>query len=350
MTAIPTGIQKNRLISELTTFEIGGPARYFAEPDSLEKIKEYASWARQEHIPLYPIGGGSNILAGDNGFDGLLLRPNNQTADIILKTSTQAIVRAGAGLPWEDLIDLTIENGWAGLECLTGIPGRVGASPMQNIGAYGQEVSQTIHSIEALDINSGELNTISASECAFGYRTSIFKTAWRGRYIITAVLFRLTPNGQASLQYKELRNYFAQQATPPTLAEVRQAVLNIRSSKAMLHDLSDPNHRNAGSFFLNPIIEQQRTEELLKEYPQMPVYPARTGYCKLSAAWLIANSGLHNGFQQGRAKLSDKHVLCLVNAGNATAEEIMALAQTVQDMVQKKFAITLAAETNLLGI
>ncbi len=344
----PQIIQENQSLAEITTFEIGGPARYFAEPQEIKQILEIVAWARQENLELYPLGGGSNILASDAGYNGLILRPDNRTIEVLEQSGDQVLIRAGAGTIWDDLVDYTVKREWEGLECLSGIPGRVGASPIQNIGAYGQEAAQSIAAVETLNITSGMQRTFNRRECDFAYRTSNFKTAWKGQYIITAVQFCLTPHGRAELRYRDLCDYFSSDAHP-TLPEVRQAVLAIRKSKSMLYDLSDSNHRCAGSFFLNPIIPEQQAQALIQNHPQIPVYPAPENFRKISAAWLISQAGFTKGFKQGRAKLSDKHVLCLVNAGGAAAEEIMDLARLIQKEVERKFAVKLTAEPNLLG-
>ncbi len=349
MSERPTCIKDNYPIAELTTFEIGGKARYFAEPASLQQMTEVISWAHQSDLPIYPIGGGSNILASENGYPGILLRPNNQRIESQpLEKENRVLVRADAGIIWDDFVAYTVERGWQGIECLSAIPGRVGASPIQNIGAYGQEVAHTIHAVEVLSLSDGTPATIPASDCHFAYRSSIFKTNFRQRYLITAVQFLLSPNKLPELRYRDLKNYFADKPQP-SLAELRQAIIAIRRSKSMIHDANDPNHRSAGSFFLNPIIPQDKAQQLAQRYPQMPIYSAPEGFAKLSAAWLMDQSGFHKGFTLGKAKLSDNHNLCLVNTGDAQAEDIINLAQLIQQHVKDDFQIELIAEPNMLG-
>lgn len=346
---IPNGIQTNRPISELTTFEIGGPARFFAEPSEMTQIRELLAWAKQTHIPVYPLGDGSNILASDSGYNGLLVRLNNQNIDIINKDEEQVLIRVGAGMIWDNLVSFTVQQDWAGIECLSGIPGRVGASPMQNIGAYGQEAAQAIQAVEVLDMDEMRSLVLQNEDCQFAYRSSNFKTIWQGKYLITAVHFHLHIHGPANLRYRDLQNYFRSNSSP-TLSEVRLAVLDIRRSKSMLYDRSDPNHRCAGSFFLNPIVPLQEANLLSQQNPDMPLYPVNNQCCKLSAAWLIDHAGFSKGYQQGCAKLSDKHVLCLVNPGGARAQDIISLAQTIKEKVHQKFGVELTAEPNLLGV
>ncbi len=345
----PTCIQDNYPIAELTTFEIGGKARYFAEPASLQQMTEVISWARQSGLPIYPIGGGSNILASEKGYSGILLRPNNQQIEYqLLGKEDSVLVRADAGIVWDDFVAYTVKRGWQGIECLSAIPGRVGASPIQNIGAYGQEVAHTIQAVEVLSLNNGTPATISASDCHFAYRSSIFKTTYRQRYLITAVHFLLSTDKLPELRYRDLKNYFADKPQP-SLSELRQAVIAIRKSKSMIYDENDPNHRSAGSFFLNPIIPQEKAKQLAQRYPQMPIYSAPEGFAKLSAAWLMDQSGFHKGFTLGKAKLSDNHNLCLVNTGGAQAEDMLNLARLIQRRVNDDFQIELFAEPNMLG-
>lgn len=346
---IPSFVAENCPIASLTTFEIGGCARFLAQPSNDSEIMAALEWARPLGLEIYPLGGGSNILAADAPFNGVLIRPENSEIRVISEDDRQVIISAGAGVVWDDLVAHTVAHNWQGLECLSGIPGRVGASPMQNIGAYGQDVAQTICAVEAREIATGLAVTIAARDCAFSYRSSAFKTIWRGRFIITGVHYRLAKDGAPQLRYRDLTNYF-QNAPVPSLAEARQAVLEIRRAKSMLHDTNDPNHRCAGSFFTNPIVEQSLGQELSQRYADMPTYPAEAGRCKVSAAWLIEHAGFPKGYRQGRARLSDKHVLCLVNDGGATAAEVMTLARTIQEGVYQKFGVRLVAEPNIIGV
>ena len=335
---IPEIIKKNRSLAELTTFEIGGAASFFAEPAEPEQLTEIITWANREKL----------LLAADTGYNGLILKPGNKSIDILEETDKQVLIRAGAGVVWDDLAAYAVRSGWSGIECLSGIPGRVGASPVQNIGAYGQEAAHTIEAVEVLDLTDTKSGIFGSRECNFAYRSSNFKTVWKGKYLITAVRFRLSVHGQATLRYKDLQAYF-NPGSVPTLSEVRQAVLAIRRAKSTFYDIQDPNHRCAGSFFTNPIVPKEQADDLLRQYPEMPVYPASGNDCKLSAAWLIDHAGFNKGFRYGNAKLSDKHVLCLVNAGGAGAQEILHLAGMVQNGVEKQFGVRLTAEPNLLG-
>lgn len=340
-------------LSELTTFETGGPALWLALPENTEELRETLRWAAEHKLPFYPLGDGSNILASDDGFKGVAIRLENK--GITCSGSGSVLVTAQAGTVWDDLVAFTVEHNLAGLECLSAIPGRVGAAPVQNIGAYGQEAANCLESLEVIDVETLQTKTIAAQECEFGYRTSCFKTKWRGRFIITSVSFRLEENGVPALRYGDLERFFGDKLAQnpdwrPALREVREAVASVRRSKSMAYDKADPNHRCAGSFFLNPIVPAAKAAELQKEWPSIPIYPAGDDSLrKLSAAWLVENAGFPKGFRQGRAGLSSRHTLCFINAGGADTKEILALSGTVTAKIEQMFGIKLHPEPNMLG-
>lgn len=333
-------------LSRLTTLEVGGPARFLCRPASPEEAWEGLREARRLGLEAYPLGEGSNLLASDEGFPGMLLQYAGAGYE-----RRGGSVRAGAGLRWDELVARSVEEGLAGLECLSGIPGMVGAAPIQNIGAYGQEVAETVACVEVLDREEGGVVRLPREECGFGYRHSRFKGDWRGRYLVTAVEFELRPGGVAILRYGDLQRHFglAPGAPPPGLAEVRQGVLEVRRSKSMVRDPRDPNSRSAGSFFVNPVVPEETASRLTAEHPGMPLYPAPEGWRKLSAAWLIERAGFARGYRRGRAGLSANHVLALVNLGGATAAEILALAAEIRRGVRERFGVVLEPEPDLLG-
>ncbi len=262
------------------------------------------------------------------------------------------LVRCQAGKVWDELVRECVEAGWSGLECLSGIPGLVGAAPIQNIGAYGQEVSQTLTEVEVLNLVTFERRAVSAEECGFDYRESRFKQAWKGKYLILSVTFALTPGGAPTLRYGELTQALGQDST---LAETRHKVIEIRRSKSMVIDPEDPNRRSAGSFFTNPIVEVEladRVEALARErgyQGKMPRYPHHQGMEKLSAAWLIERSGFNKGYVRGNVGLSSRHVLALINRGGAEAEELLDLAREVRAGVSAAFGVSIWPEPNLVG-
>ncbi len=339
-------------LATLTTLEVGGPARFLARPESAEEARQVLALAESLGLPCYPLGEGSNLLASDEGFDGVLVQPADQELRLTEPGADGRVrVLAGAGMEWDELVERTVREGLAGLECLSGIPGRVGACPIQNVGAYGQEVADTLRAVHVLDRRTGQVCTLPGEACGFGYRDSLFKRAWRGRYLVTAVEFELQAGGQATLRYGDLTRHFGlgPDDPPPPLDRVRQSVLEVRRSKSMVRDPLNPNARSAGSFFTNPLVPQAQAQELQAAWPEMPAHPAGPERTKLSAAWLIERAGFAKGYTRGRAGLSSDHVLALINRGGATAAEILALAAEIRREVSACFGVVLVPEPNILG-
>jgi len=341
-------IRENVPLAPLTTLGVGGPARYFAEPTTEAEIVDAVEFARSQGVPLFVLGGGSNLVVADAGFAGLVLK-----IGIAKVTRRDSIFTAGAGCDWDALVAQTVDLGCAGLECLSGIPGTVGGTPVQNVGAYGQDVSETVVEVRVLDLHSLEVKTLTNAECGFAYRSSIFNTTERGRYIVLRVSFRLRAGGEPRIRYADLEKHFATHAGTPTLSEVRNAVRGIRHSKAMLIVPGEEDARSAGSFFKNPVVSQALFDELSNrlqpEGLQLPSYPAAEGYRKLPAAWLVEHAGFAKGYTKGAAGISRKHALAIVNRGGATAADILALSDEIQAHVLDKFGIKLKSEPALLG-
>jgi UDP-N-acetylmuramate dehydrogenase len=314
------------------------------------------AWAQEHELPLLILGGGSNLLVADRGFPGLVLRVGLRG----LRYSQNGAVEitAAAGEHWQRLVNLAIERRWAGIECLAGIPGLVGATPIQNVGAYGQEVRETIAYVEVYDTRTGKTRTLVNEECGFTYRDSRFKSVERGRYIILSVTYRLRPEGSPTVRYAELEQTLAHQGvTTPTLSDVRAAVLELRRKKSMLLMNGDPNGRSAGSFFINPIIRpeeftllQAAIAPLLFPGEHIPNYPTDDGRVKISAAWLIERAGFTRGYSRGPVGLSTNHALAVVNHGGSTAAEVIALARDIRNKVRDLFGITLVPEPTLVGL
>ncbi len=315
---------------------MGGPARWHALARNPTELSAHLKEAESQDLPVLVLGGGSNLLIADEGFPGLVVE---YLADGIRALSEHEL-EADAGGLWDVLVEHCVERGLAGLECLSGIPGRVGAAPIQNIGAYGQEVAERLTAVLAVDRSSGQVVTLPASDCGFGYRWSHFKGDWLNRYVVTGVRLRLSPGGAASVRYADLVKRLAADAS---LADVRRTVIEVRRSKSMVYDPQDPNHRSAGSFFMNPVVEASLARE------GMPSWPAPDGKVKLSAAWLIEQSGFPRGFVHGRAGLSSNHTLALVNRGEATAADLVALAGVIRRGVRDRWGITLHPEPIFVG-
>jgi UDP-N-acetylmuramate dehydrogenase len=339
-------------LAPLTTLGVGGPARYFAEAHNESDVREAVEFARSCDLPLFVLGGGSNLLVADSGFDGLVLKIALRGIDRTAEGDNM-IFKVAAGEEWDSFVARAVDDNCAGVECLSGIPGSVGGTPVQNVGAYGQEVSETIREVDALDRQSMQSRTFSSAECGFGYRTSIFNTTMRDRYIILRVTFSLRPGGKAAIRYRDLQTAFSQPASEPTLLQVRNAVRDIRRSKAMLLVPGDEDVRSAGSFFKNPIIPQHQFEDLEASLRSrgltLPSYAASDSHRKLPAAWLVENAGFAKGYSRGAAGISRRHALAIVNRGGATAADIIGLKDEIQARVLAEFGIQLQPEPVLLG-
>lgn len=346
-------LEENVSLAPLTTLRIGGPARYFVRAESETVIPEAVDFASERDLSLFILGAGSNLLVSDGGFDGLVLNVailgiSGLDLPARIGSGQRAIsVTAGAGEDWDGFVKRCVEANLAGVECLSGIPGLVGGVPVQNVGAYGQEVSETITSVRCFDRKTGAFVTLSNSDCGFSYRSSIFNTTERDRYVVAAATFTLLEGGDPRIAYPELERTF-QETSQPTLAHVREQISRIRRAKSMIIDPSDPNSRSAGSFFKNPIVEQTRYEELKAAHADMPSFPSGSKV-KIPAAWLIEHSGFQKGFEMGQAGISTNHTLALINRGRATAREIVLLKNKIQTAVQEVFGIEMVPEPVLIG-
>ncbi|MGA3100891.1 MAG: UDP-N-acetylmuramate dehydrogenase [Terracidiphilus sp.] len=341
-------IKERQLLAPFTTFGIGGPARWFAEAASEAEIAEASEWARERGVPLFVLGGGSNLLVADEGFAGLVLRVGLKGIE-----RDGELFRVAAGENWEHCVQQTIGANCAGMECLAGIPGTVGGTPVQNVGAYGQEVASVIERVRAFDLGERTFAEFSNAECGFAYRRSRFDSSDRGRYIVTRVDYRLRQNGAPLIAYQDLKAHFASSATAPTLAETAEAVRSIRRSKGMLLVDGDPECRSAGSFFKNPAVTEEVTERVRKVAERqgisVRIYPADDGLVKIPAAWLIEQAGFAKGYEMGAAGISSRHTLALMNRGGATAKEILALAEKIRAAVEARFGIRLEMEPETVG-
>ena len=349
-------VEENKPLAPFTTFQIGGPARWFTVATNEEQVVEAAHWARDKKVPLFVLGGGSNLLISETGFDGLVLHIGLSGIEVsrAANSSEQAVYRVAAGEDWDAFVERTVRDGCAGIECLAGIPGTVGGTPVQNVGAYGQEVASTIEGVRAFDLEQRIFVDFKAPDCGFAYRRSRFNTTDRGRYVVTRVDYRLTQNGAPTLRYAELQKTFAVGAKP-ALQEVADAVRRIRCSKGMLLEEGQPDCRSAGSFFKNPIVSEEHVAQIAasggKQPPRFPAGPGPdyAGRIKIPAAWLIEQAGFAKGLAMGAAGISTLHTLALVNLGGATARDILALAEHIRSAVASRFGIQLEMEPVLVG-
>lgn len=344
-------IEENVPLAPLTSLRVGGAARYFVRAETEESVVAALRHTRENTLDVFVLGGGSNLLVSDDGFDGLVLQVAISGVENVVSTNPQSAIRtpqlvAGAGEDWDRFVAYCVDRDLAGVECLSGIPGFVGGTPVQNVGAYGQEVSETIVSVRCIDRKSNEIVELSNADCGFAYRTSIFNSTERDRYVVLSVTYKLTHGGEPKIAYKDLTDLF--DGRTPSLQQVRDAVLKIRREKSMVIDDADPNSRSAGSFFKNPIVEISKFEELKRAHESVPHF----GFgdkVKIPAAWLIENAGFHKGYVFGNAGISTNHTLAIINRGNATAAEIIALKDKIQTAVTAKFDITLVPEPVFVG-
>ncbi len=336
---MPITIERDVPLAPRTTLGIGGPARRFVRATSTVELRHALADAERAGEAVLVLGGGSNLVIGDAGWPGLVI-----AIEICGMEIDGDYVAVGAGVVWDDFVAQMVDAGRVGIECLSGIPGLVGATPMQNVGAYGQEVADTIVRVHALDRTTGQLVDFNREQCKFAYRTSVFKGS--DRYILVEVEFELPP-GELSkpLTYAELVKSLGAERAPPR--DVRDRVIALRRTKGMVVDTADPDSRSAGSFFMNPIVDAATVETLRGHFPAgtaIPTFPATDGKIKLSAGWLIERAGFTKGLARGRVGISSKHALALVNRGGATAAELLALAHEIQDGVHAKLGIDLQLE------
>ena len=359
-------MEENKLLAPFTTFGIGGPARWFVEAASEDEIIDATAWARERGLALFVLGGGSNVLVADGGFDGLALRVGLRGIHVAEATqdfeqpdtgrageAVQRIYQVAAGEDWDGFVERSVADNCAGLECLAGIPGTVGGTPVQNVGAYGQEVASAIELVRAFDLQERQFVEFSAAECGFAYRRSRFNSTDRGRFIVTRVDYRLTVGGAPTLRYAELQRALATRGTAggePSLAQVSAVVRAVRRSKGMLLVEGDPDCRSAGSFFKNPVVSEAQVRQIASvSEKEPPRYPAGPGEVKLPAAWLIEQAGFQKGYALGAAGVSPRHTLALVNRGGASAAEVLALAAQINAAVESRFGIRLEMEPVLVG-
>jgi UDP-N-acetylmuramate dehydrogenase len=345
-------IEENQPLAPFTTFGIGGPARWFIQAASEDEIAEAVAWARERGLALFVLGGGSNLLVSDAGFDGLVLHVALHGIDAT-EGSVNTIYRAAAGEDWDSFVERAVQDNCAGIECLAGIPGTVGGTPVQNVGAYGQEVASAIDRVRAFDLERLAFVEFSAAECGFAYRSSRFNSTDRGRYIVTRVDYRLTPGAAPTLRYADLQRAIqasCPEGAQPNLAEVAAAVRRVRQAKGMLIVENDPDCRSAGSFFKNPVVSEEQVRRVAEgSAKEPPRFPAGRDQVKLPAAWLIEQAGFPKGYALGEAGISSRHTLALINRGEATAEEILALASQIYTAVDARFGICLEMEPVLVG-
>jgi UDP-N-acetylmuramate dehydrogenase len=338
-------------LGPMTTIGVGGPSRWYAEANTEKELREAVEWAGECRLPLFILGGGSNVVISDSGWPGLTLRVGLRGVKH-WSDRGQEIFEAGAGEDWDALVARAVAANCAGIECLSGIPGTVGGTPVQNVGAYGQDVRETIVGVRALELGTGRFHDFTNEECGFTYRTSRFNTTDREKFVVTRVSYALTPGGRPKVEYADLKKYFSGRNVV-WLGEVRGAVREIRRGKAMLIVEGDEDCRSAGSFFKNPVVDLATYERIAAQVDAKgltpPKYPAGDGRVKVAAAWLVEQSGFAKGFTIGGVGVSRRHALAIVNRGGGTAAEIVALKHRIERGVRENFGVELVTEPVFVG-
>lgn len=343
--------QSDVALAPLCTMAVGGPARWLVSATSQSEICAALAWAAMRETPVYVLGGGSNLLVADNGVEGLVIHVNIRGVET-RRDGDRAIYTVGAGEPWDPLVAATVRDESAGVECLSGIPGCAGGTPVQNVGAYGQDVSHTITRVQVVDRRTRAAATFSNSECAFGYRTSRFKREDLDRYIVTGVEFSLAPGGRPTVEYADVVHHLqASNTTEPTLAEVRDAVLTIRRRKGMVIEPGNAANRSCGSFFVNPIVSRDhlRRVEALAGAGEVPHYVVSDHAVKMPAAWLIEQAGFPKGTTRGEVAVSPFQAQAIINLGRAAAADVVDLACDIKRAVWAAFQISIVPEPVFVG-
>jgi UDP-N-acetylmuramate dehydrogenase len=350
-------VLENVPLASYTTLGVGGPARFLVRARNERHILDAMEYARARGCPVFILGGGSNIVVSDMGFPGLVLKieiPGIRSLD----GEDGAEISVGAGVEWDAFVQYCVNRNLAGIECLSGIPGTVGGTPVQNVGAYGEEVSETIFRIRVLDRNSNDIAELCRADCGFAYRSSVFNTIHKDRYIILSVDFVLGSAEKPFIDHQDLKSYFDIESQVPTISEVREAVLQIRKAKAMVLVNGDPDSRSVGSFFKNPVLssndtaaveKEARAHGLLGPSESIPRVAAPGDKEKLPAAWFVERAGFHRGYTCGRTGISSKHALALINRGGASAQDILDLMRQIQANVHDLFGLDLQPEPVFVG-
>ncbi|MBX2810513.1 MAG: UDP-N-acetylmuramate dehydrogenase [Myxococcales bacterium] len=355
MSVPPVPIQYDVPLAPLTTLQLGGLAKALAEVSIEEELWALLTWAKEQDWPTLIMGAGSNVVVGDAGFDGLVIRWVAATM-VFPEGMDGGPIWVDGGVTWDVFVEASVKAGWTGLECLSGIPGTVGATPIQNVGAYGAEVGTLIEEVELLDRDNGQRRRWGAKDCRFGYRHSRFKEE-RDRWVVLRVAFRLGRGSPAIVHHPQLQEALQGKRLHPQ--PIREAVLRLRAQKSMVISPNDPNHRSVGSFFVNPIVPVPQAQEVIRialadglvesaeEVPQYATVPNQG--IKLSAAWLIERSGFHKGLVHGAVGISGRHALALVHHGGGTTEDLLHLAKDIRQGVYDRWGMTLELEPTLVN-
>ncbi|MBV1855438.1 UDP-N-acetylmuramate dehydrogenase [Catellatospora tritici] len=338
-------------LADLTTLGLGGPADKLVTAGSSDDIVAAVRDAGRAGEPVLLLAGGSNVVVSDAGFPGTVVLIRSSGVSVTGRDGDSVSVRMAAGHPWDDAVAQTVAAGWSGIEAMSGVPGAAGSTPIQNVGAYGQDVSQTVESVTVYDRTEGEIRQFTPEECRFEFRNSVFK--YTDRWVVLDVVFRLRQDGLSGpVAYAELARVLGVElGERAPLDKVREAVLELRRSKGMVLDPTDPDTRSVGSFFVNPILSAEAYERLRERAGELepPAWPGADGVVKLSAAWLIEQAGFGKGYRRGPVAISSKHALALTHPGGGLTADLLALAAEIRDGVHDRFGVTLRPEPVLVG-
>lgn len=335
-------------MSKHTTMRVGGPADFFVEIKNIKELEELIDICAKNMQKIYILGEGSNVIISDQGIRGVVVRllMNNQ---VINEEGKDVVAKVEAGVLWDEFVKDMVERGYAGIEAMSGVPGTVGAAPVQNIGCYGQELSDTFVSLTAYDTRDNRLVVFDKNKCNFGYRTSFFKADRSRRYIIVSVAFKLAKQFHKVPRYPDIETYLLnKKITKPTVKDIRKAVLSIRKSKSMVLDDMDPNTTSVGSFFTNPVINENHLKNIKKDYPNIPYYSLPDGQIKLPVAWLVEACGFRKGHTEGDVGISTNHSLAIINKGQATTVEILDFAEKIKKTIFSVFKININIEPEII--
>jgi UDP-N-acetylmuramate dehydrogenase len=348
----PERIVRDVPIAPLTTLELGGSADFLVEAERPAEAIDAVRWARARGLPLVVLAGGSNLVVADDGWPGLVIRVAMRGIEME-RHGNEVLVTASAGEPWNAFVEAMVEENLAGIECLAGIPGTVGATPIQNVGAYGQEVATTIEMVRALDLETLEILAFRTAHCGFGYRRSVFREN-PGRYLVVSVTYRLAAGARGTVAYAELRKALGKSAAAAPLTDVYTTVLELRRAKSMVIEDDNPNRRSVGSFFVNPVLGARELAELSNRarsagFEDLPFHPVGENHFKVPAAWLIEHAGFAKGRHHKSVGISDDHALALVHHGGGTSAELLDFARQIRHEVLVKFEIELQPEPVFVG-
>jgi len=333
-------IEENVPLSQLTTFRTGGSVRFLLSLDSASELPEAARFSKEKNVPLIPFGGGSNMLAPDSGIDAAFVRLRARTITAVDEGDT-ILYSVDAGASWDELVARAVTEGAWGIENLSGIPGSAGAAAVQNIGAYGAAFSDTLQHVSVFDFEDGATKVFENAECKFGYRTSIFKEE-RDRFFITGITLRLSRTPRPNLSYRDLKNRFGESSSP-SLQEIRDAVIEIRKKK--FPPLSE--YGTAGSFFLNPIVQKQETEALVRAFPDMPLFDLPEGGVKIPLGWIFDRVLMLKGMREGKAFVWEQQALVIAAETGASYKDVIALAEKIKTRMREKTGIRIAPEVRI---